>query len=230
MSETKEILSPDTKSITNSEIEYYEEIDEFLKENLLRDAFSIEDINNNLSEIKELRRVYKRIHREIKYVLTEYNENFEARLVNHLEKISDYIADANIEKKRRLAEVEAKESFERREEKRMEMERNNKKEKKLEQDKAISEVKIKEINEKIKYIENCCISMTSCHDDEILDLKSNLHLIDKELSELKEMKEKLENFISEFDNKQKIIIDLTNEYSNLKKRVIEYKDNLNSHN
>ena len=42
-----------TESLVQNEIEIYEEINEFLEENLLDEAVSIQKIDNHLSKVKE---------------------------------------------------------------------------------------------------------------------------------------------------------------------------------
>ena len=56
------------QNLIASEEEIYEEIGEFLEENVPEDSASIEDINDALNDVKDLRRIFKRAHRQMKWV------------------------------------------------------------------------------------------------------------------------------------------------------------------
>ena len=53
MAETGICEPCNTERLVQNEIEIYEEINEFLEENLLDEVLSIQEIDNNLSEVKE---------------------------------------------------------------------------------------------------------------------------------------------------------------------------------
>ena len=158
-----------TESLVQNEIEIYEEINEFFEENLLDEALSIPEIDNNLFEVKELRRIFKRVHRQMKNIGDDYEKNYENKL-DELMKIWKYLCDAKIEKGSRLDNYKMKNNENKKEE--------EKQRKRIDEDNHISGIKLTEINEKITYIGNLCASSDSC-EDEILELKSSLNNIDK---------------------------------------------------
>ena len=61
----------------------------FFDENLLDEALSIREIDNNLSEVKELRRVFKRIHRQMENSGDDCEEKYEVRLEDQKGKIKE---------------------------------------------------------------------------------------------------------------------------------------------
>ena len=93
------------KTLTNNEDEFYEEIQEFFEENKVEEALTIEEIDDMASEIKSLRRAFKRAHRELKDSLSDYDTQYASRFTEQCEAISVYIMEAKKEKKKRLEEV-----------------------------------------------------------------------------------------------------------------------------
>ena len=71
-----------------------------------------------------------------------------------------------------------------------------------------------------------CLS-DSCEDDKILELKSNLNNIDKEVRDLRDkIQDKFENLISGFDDKEIIMQDVANNYTTINNKIIKYKEKI----
>ena len=93
MTENK-TLTEKAKYLLENDEELQDEIPEFLSENLVADAPSIEEIDENIAEIKDLRKVFKRVHRQMKFAFENYEGEHKIRLENYLEKITEYLANA----------------------------------------------------------------------------------------------------------------------------------------
>ena len=199
----------------------------FFAENKLPDACSQEEIDENVSEIKDLRKNYKRVHRGLKEIATDYNAEFKPKYDKVCQRMSDYIIEAKVEKKTRSDNLEEQRIIDK--EKEMETRRLQEEailKEKVEQEERICDIKIKEINEKIAQIKGMYSSMTSLEDDEVLDLKSNLNNIDRELRDLRDMRDKFESLISLFIHKEKIMKDLAKSYKEVNEAAVKHKEEL----
>ena len=226
MSKTVELDPVHLKSLVHNEEEFFEEITEFLEENKSEDALNIEDIDENVLEIKELRKVFKRVHREMKTDIAEYENKLKPRLDEQLANISDYLANAKAVKKTRLNSAEQQKIWDQDVEKRILHEKEvTGKRLKVEQEKRITDIKNKEINEKITQIEKLCDDgVDGKKDDEVLNLKSNLSNIDKELRDLRDMRDKFENLSTRFEERESIIKELAGKFSKISDIVVKYKE------
>ena len=227
MAEDKTTLSENVKNLLENEEEIQDEISEFLSENQAADALSVEEIDENISEIKDLRKVFKRVHRQMKYVFENYENEHKIRLENNLERITYYLANAKIEKKNRFQNLETQKLLEKNEERQLlEEKKIAAKDARAAEEGRISDIKYKEINEKIIRIEKLC-ELTDClEDDEVLDLKCNLSNIDTELRDLRNMCDKFENLVSKFFKREYIMKDLAAKYSVINETVLKYKNKL----
>ena len=213
--------------LINNEEELFEEIDVFFDENKVAEALSIEEIDQNLAEVKELRRGFKRAHRELKSKLNDYDVQYKGRNEERCDAITRYIMEAKEEKRRRVdnrdqqrvkQEIKVKET--------QEAEKEAVQREKGLQEKRISEIKTKEIGEKIVHIKTLCKAAETVEDDEVLELKNNLADLDKELRDLRDMRDKFETFISEFIDKEAIIEKLAKEYKTINESVVAHKETL----
>ena len=187
------------RNLTNNEAEFYEEITEFFDENKVAEALRIEEIDDMSSEIKNLRRAFRRAHRELKDSLTDYDTRYGKRFEEQCKAITEYIAGAKKEKKKRLDDVDQQRIKDKSKEK--EAEENKEKEikrRKVSQETKISDIKAKELDEKIKQIESSCKSVDNIGDDEILELKNNVKTLDNELRDLRDMWDRHETSIFRF--------------------------------
>ena len=239
---TIEIDPAHIKNVIQSEEEFFEEIEEFLMENVPSDAVNIEEIDEYISEIKELRRVFKRVHREMRTDIPEYNNVFALRLDSHINKMAEFIIEAKNEKKSRI-DNEIKQKFWVEENaKRIVNEKAEAKYKlKVEQETRIIAIKNSEVQEKIAQIEKQCEikeddknkndedkrkGVQSIQDEELLNLKSNLSNIDKDLKDLRNMRDRFENIVSGFEKREEIIEQLSKEISKISNIVSNYKEKL----
>ena len=204
-----------------------EALSDFFEENKLADAYNLEEIDNNVAELKELRIEYKRVHRQLKVVITEYDRDLKPAYDELCLKISEYIKNAKTEKRTRSEKVEAELVKHKEKEKKEKEDKEEKaKQEKVKQEARICGIKVKEIDEKVKQIKTLCTAVDFLEDDEVLDLKSNLKAIDQELRDLRDMRDKFEVVISEFVNKEAIIKDLSEKYKTISAAAVKYKEDL----
>ena len=79
-----------------------EAISDFFAENVLTDAYSFEEIDSNVVEIKDLRTEYKRLHRQLKVAVEDYETGgLKPKYDEICQKVTDYIKNAKLEKKTR---------------------------------------------------------------------------------------------------------------------------------
>ena len=90
-----------------------EAISDFFEENSLADAYTLEEINSNVIEIKNLRTEYKRLHRQLKPLVEEYDTNMKPKYDEICEKITNYIKDSKIEKRNRIDKLQQQETVDR---------------------------------------------------------------------------------------------------------------------
>ena len=215
--------------IVNNEEDCYDEICTFFEENKVKEAISLDEIDSSVAEIKDLRRVFKRAHRELKSKLSDYDRLYKMKNDKCCTEITEYIKKAKEEKKKRIDDKDKEQARKAKDEEKIQkdIKETADKKKKL-QEKRIIEIKEKEIAEKISHIKTLCKAADKVEDDEILELKSNLADLDKELRDLRDMRDKFESFISEFGDKETIIARLANEYKAINESVVKYKETLKS--
>ena len=83
-----------------------------------------------------------------------------------------------------------------------------------------------EIDDKIKQIESNCKNVDMIGDDEIIETKNNIKVLDDELRDLRDMRDKFETYISDFIDKDKLIKDLAEKYKTINDAVMKHKDKL----
>ena len=200
---------------------------DFFTENVLSEAHSLAEIDSNVVELKNLRTEYKRVHRQLKPLIEDYDTSTKPAYDATCEKISAYVIDAKAEKKNRSDALQEQEMKDKKSAEDAQLLQEQKKHKeRTEQEDRISDIKNKEIKEKTTQIKAMCSSVQTLKDDEVLDLKSNLNNIDQELRELRDMRDKFENLISNFIKKEDIIKDLAAEYKKASTAAAKYKDDL----
>ena len=118
MTENK-TLTEKAKYLLENEEELQDEISDFLSEN------SIEEINENIAEIKDLSKVFKRVHRQMKFAFENYEDVPKIRLEICLENITEYLANAKVAKKNRFKYSEEQRLLDQNEEWRLLKEKEN---------------------------------------------------------------------------------------------------------
>ena len=63
----------DNTALKQTEEGCKEALSDFFEENKLAEAYNLEEIDNNVVELKDLRTEYKRVHRQLKVVTPEYD-------------------------------------------------------------------------------------------------------------------------------------------------------------
>ena len=204
-----------------------EAISDFFDENSLAEAYSFEEIDSNVVEIKNLRTEYKRLHRQLKSVIDDYETSMKPKYDEICEKITKYIKDAKAEKNIRSNELHQQATNDRKlaTDEQFETEQKAQKER-IEQEDRICEIKNKEIEEKINHIKSLYSSVDTLEDDEVLDLKINLTSIDQELRDLRDMRDRFEKLISDYVKKEEIIRNLAAEYKKTNDAAVKYKEDL----
>ena len=91
MSDETGVMKFDVTPLLQAEEGIFEEISDFLEENRLPEAFGIDEIDENVGEIKELRKEFKRVHRQLKSHLENYGTELKENYDDHCKKITDYI-------------------------------------------------------------------------------------------------------------------------------------------
>ena len=204
-----------------------EALSDFFEENKLADAYDLDEIDTNVAELKELRIEYKRVHRQLKVEIPDYDRDLKPGYDEWCLKISEYIKNAKTEKRYRSEKVEAQLAKDKEMEKKEKEDKEEKaRQEKMKQEARICGIKVKEIDEKIKQIKTLCTAVDFLEDDEVLDLKSNSKAIDQELRDLRDMRDKFEVVISEFVNKEAIIKDLSEKYKTISAAAVKYKEDL----
>ena len=227
-----------SKIVITNEEEIYEEIDEFLVENAPGEAASIDDINDALNDIKELRRIFKRAHREMKWV-DEYDAQYKPRLDEQLKKITDYLVSAKSEKKKRLEQSEnMKLNAVTAEKQLLEEKEATDKKIKVEEEQRIAVIKMTEIDEKISQIEKFCSeiefesendkTIENAADSEVLAFKDNFSSVDCMIADIREMRDNFETLVSSFVQRESVIKNLSDKYAKVGEIVSQYKAKVRS--
>ena len=72
---------------------------DFFEENLLTDAYDLDEIDSYVTEVKELRTEYKRLHRQLKVCIPEYDRKMKPEYDAQCQKMSEYIMAAKAQKR-----------------------------------------------------------------------------------------------------------------------------------